>query len=71
MDDPLNLPKHRVPKNLGGNGRDPVFAIGASALPTSLVDRVASYPHALVEPSTSMPLTHYEGALAGTRKSWS
>ena len=66
-----NLPKHRLPKTLGGEGRDPVFQISSASLPVSLLVDVDRYPHAIVEPAAVCPCEHYQENLWGTRLSWS
>lgn len=71
LDAAQNLPKHRLPKSLGGEGRDPVFKMSSAALPASLLVRTDRYPHALVEPATVCLFDHYEKNLWGTRVSWS
>jgi len=55
LDSAANLPIARRPRSLGGFGRDPVFSLLAMALPLSLHCRTELYPHALVEPSISIP----------------
>ena len=70
VDDALHLPKHRRPRSLGGEGRDPVFAIERAILPSGLAIRVDRHPHALVEPAQRCMLRGYEDALASTRPSW-
>jgi len=71
LDAAQNLPKHRLPKSLGGEGRDPVFKIWSGALPASLLVRPDRYPHAFVEPAIVCLFEHYEKSLWGTRGSWS
>ena len=66
----LNLPKFRRPRSLGGEGRDPVFAIHTALIPNPLVVRADQYPHALVEPQEECLLQQYESALHGTRSLW-
>jgi len=66
-----NLPKHRLPKSLGGEGRDPVFKMSCAALPASLLVRLDRYPHAFVEPAVVCLFEQYEKNLWGTRLSWS
>ena len=70
VDDALNLPKHRRPRSLGGDGRDPVFSLQTRVLPDDLALRVDRRPHALVEPARRSALQIYEAALALTRSSW-
>ena len=71
LDAAQNLPKHRLPKSLGGEGRDPVFTMLSAALPASLLVRPDRYPHAFVEPAVVCPFEHYQNNLWGTRVSWS
>jgi len=70
LDDARNLPKHRRPPSLGGEGRDPVFSLDRLNLPPPLETRVDRYPHALVEPVQRCRLSEYEEALASTRRMW-
>src|SRR5258708_3913854 len=71
LDAARNLPKHRLPKSLGGEGRDPVFKMSSAALPTDLMVRPDRAPHAFVEPAVVCLFEHYEKSLWGTRVSWS
>jgi hypothetical protein len=71
LDAAQNLPKPRLPKSLGGEGRDPVFRMSSAALPASLLVRPDRYPHALVEPAAVCLFEQYEKNLWGTRLSWS
>lgn len=71
LDAARNLPKHRLPKSLGGEGRDPVFKMSFAALPASLSVRLGRYPHAFVEPAVVCLFDQYEKNLWGTRRSWS
>ena len=70
MDDPGGLPKHRRPRALGGEGRDPVFSLLLSAVGKALNVNEDQPPHALIEPASRCSLAEYEAALAGTRGSW-
>jgi len=70
LDAAANLPKHRRPKALGGEGRDPVFTTPSARLDPSLLVRAAPYPHALVEPAQPCGLADFEAAIAGSRTSW-
>jgi hypothetical protein len=70
LDAAQNLPKHRLPKSLGGEGRDPVFKMSSAALPAALLARSDRYPHALVEPAVVCLFEHYEKNLWGTRVLW-
>jgi hypothetical protein len=71
LDAARNLPKHRLPKSLGGEGRDPVFSMSSATLPGSLLVRPDRYPHAFVEPVVVCLFEQYEKNLSGTRFSWS
>ena len=72
LDTARNLPKPRLPKSLGGEGRDPVFTLVSSErLLNSLTLRTDRYPHALVEPASPCLLADYESNLAATRAHWS
>ena len=70
MDDPGGLPRHRKPRSLGGEGRDPVFSLPVGAVGNVLNVHEDRPPHALIEPASSCSLTEYEAALAETRPSW-
>ncbi len=70
LDHPNHLPKPRLPRSLGGEGRDPVFRVNRSALPETLAVRTDSYPHALVEPAERCLLAEFEAHLAETRTAW-
>jgi len=69
LDTPRNLPKHRLPKSLAGEGRDPVFKMSSIAVPASLLVRPDRNPHAFVEPAVVCPFEHYQQDLWGTRLS--
>jgi len=71
LDEARNLPKPRLPKNLGGEGRDPVFRMAGPELPSVLSLRADHYPHALVEPRHRCLLREFESGLKATRPSWS
>jgi hypothetical protein len=70
LDEARNLPKPRLPRSLGGEGRDPVFRLLGAALPSALSLRPDRYPHALVEPRHRCRLLEFESALEATRPSW-
>jgi len=70
MDHPGGLPRHRKPRSLGGEGRDPVFSLPVSAVGKVLNVNEDRPPHALIEPASRCSLAEYEAALAGTRPSW-
>jgi hypothetical protein len=71
LDTAQNLPKPRLPRSLGGEGRDPVFTMLAAEVPRTLLLRPDCYPHALVEPGRRCPLPDFESDLASTRSLWS
>src|SRR5580700_8387349 len=71
LDAAQNLPKPRLPRSLGGEGRDPVFTMLAAGIPATLLLRVDRYPHALLEPGRRCLLSHFETSLASTRTLWS
>lgn len=71
LDAARNLPKPRLPRSLGGEGRDSVFALRRAELPETLIPRVERYPHALVEPFRRCLLVEFESDLASTRSFWS
>ncbi len=71
LDAAQNLPKPRLPKSLGGEGRDPVFSMFTAKAPRTLLLRPDRYPHALVEPERRCALEEFESNLAGTRSLWS
>ena len=71
LDAAKNLPKPRLPRSLGGEGRDPVFSMRRSELSENLLSRVDRYPHACVEPIRRCPLVQFESDLASTRLFWS
>ena len=64
------LPKSRLPKSLGGEGRDPVFSFNVDDLPSTLDLRRDRPTHALVEPSMCCLFQDYERNLHGTREDW-
>jgi hypothetical protein len=71
LDAAQNLSKHRLPKSLGGEGRDPVFKMSSAVLAASLMVRSDRYPHAFVEPAAVCLFEEYEKNLWGTRLLWS
>jgi hypothetical protein len=71
LDAAQNLPKPRLPRSLGGEGRDSVFALRRAELLETLILRAERYPHALVEPFRRCLLVEFESDLASTRSFWS
>lgn len=59
LDVARNLPKPRLPKSLGGKGRDPVFTMLAAEVPLTLLLREDRYPHAPVEPALHCALHEF------------
>ena len=70
LDAARNLPKPRLPRSLGGEGRDPVFSMPRAEVPETLTLRVDRYPHALVESIRRCLLVEFESDLASTRPFW-
>ena len=71
--DPMNLPSHRRPPDLGGTGKDPVWCISSCNLGPDLQyrpDPKDPLGHGFVEPSRTMTLAEYQRALAETRTRW-
>lgn len=64
------LPKSKLPRSLGGEGRDPIFSFNVDDLPSSLVLRRDRPTHGLVEPSMCCLFRDYERKLHGTREDW-
>ena len=64
------LPVFRLPKSLGGEGRDPVFSFQVVDLPSTLALRRDKPNHALIEPSKCCLFEEYEQNLHGTREDW-
>lgn len=71
--DPMDLPQHRRPAELGGTGKWPVWWIHDGKLPVSLNYRPdpRSRTHGFVEPSDLMRLENYQGSIEGTAPNWS
>lgn len=72
-DSPYNLQPHRLPVEMGGTGKDPLWRIGESDLGPSLSYRADPEleGHGFIEPSGPMSLEDYISALEGTAGSWS
>lgn len=69
-DDPLNLHPIRLPRSLGGRGRDPVWVIEESDIGTDLTVVHDKPGHALIAPARPMTRDDYERALTSTRGNW-
>ena len=71
LDAVQNLPKPRLPRSLGGEGRDPIFTMRRAVVVDKLILRIDRYPHAFVEPIHRCLLVEFESDLARTRSFWS
>jgi hypothetical protein len=72
-DDPRWLPRHRLPPQLGGTGRDPVWALDAAALGERLTyrpDPADPERRGFIAPAGVLALAELDAALAATRPSW-
>lgn len=69
-DDPVNLPRHRRPPSLGGEGRDPVFRYAVQRIPATLTLRREQHDHAVVEPCDVSFFSEYQETIHGTRNDW-
>ena len=70
--DPMDLPQHRRPVELGGTSKWHVWWIHDGKLPSTLSYRPdpRSSTHGFVEPSNIMSLNDYQSAIAGTAPTW-
>jgi hypothetical protein len=57
-----NLARHRLPRELGGTGRDPGFELDT--------DELNSEGHGFVESSRRMSFEEYQQTIYGTRTLW-
>lgn len=72
-DDPDGLAPHRLPRELGGFGKDPLFWIDEANLVPLLQfrpDRPRVGTHGVVEPISSTALRAFQEALCNTRPAW-
>ncbi len=69
-DDPGNLPNHRRPPSLGGDGRDPVFKIQVDLLPNSLTINQDKPTHAMIEPACECLFDFYQTEIHNTQSDW-
>lgn len=69
-DDPMRLPLMRLPKSLGGEGRDPVFYLQVPNLSPALNLRRDTPTHALIEPAQCCLFKEFEQNLYGTKEKW-
>lgn len=71
--DPLRLPPHFRPRQLGGIGKLPIFELKAARLGRQLAyrpDPVAPERHGFFEPGKLMSFDNYQAALAETQPNW-
>jgi hypothetical protein len=71
--DPMYLPRHRRPPEMGGTGKDPIWSIRVSDLSRSLVFRSDPFSpsvHGFVEPAVRMIFEEFQSALADSRRLW-
>lgn len=72
-DDPGGLAPHRLPRELGGFGKDPLFRIDEASLVSFLQFR-SDGPHVgthgVVEPIATTALRAFQEALCNTRPAW-
>ena len=68
-----NLQRQRLPRELGGDGKDPAWEIAVKELPEALTYRddprpnLEGRPHGFIQPALPMLFEDYEAALAETR----
>lgn len=70
---PENLPPWRLPRELGGTGKDPIFELDTDELPEDLTytpDPTDPEGHGLIEPTRVMTFEEYQRALHRTRDLW-
>lgn len=68
-----NLARHRLPRELGGTGRDAVFELDTERLSEELAylpDPANLAGHGFIEPSRRMRFEEYRSAIHGTRELW-
>ncbi len=68
---PGALPTHRRPPEIGGTGKDPVWGMSTSDLPSDLQVVPDGPTHGTVQPSRSMTAEQYQKALCSTSECWS
>ena len=67
---PENLPPIRLPRDLGGRGKDPVWEVDTDGLPDELSyrpDPDTPETHGFIEPTHRMTFEEYQRALHATR----
>jgi hypothetical protein len=67
---PLNLHPNFRPKTIGGNGKDPVWAIDSRQLGPMLFFDQDTPTHGTIAPAYRMTTSAYKEALAFTRPLW-
>jgi|GEM_PF-5033347 len=65
-----DVPHPLMPRELGGEGRHPLFCLLASSLPDSLTARIDRTRHANVEPVEACHFEDFNGAVQATRLGW-
>ena len=70
LDDPFEIPPHRRPASLGGDGDWPLWRILSDDLPERLATRNDRDFHGLVEPSQQMSADEYVQSLESTQPKW-
>jgi hypothetical protein len=68
-----NLPPSRLPRALGGKGKDPIWRLETDDLPDELTyrpDPDDPDTHGFIEPARVMSFADYLSAVHGTRDSW-
>lgn len=70
--DALNLPRHRLPPEHGGTGKDPIWRIGEEELGSDLAYRPDpdDETHGFIEPARIMTFVAFQAGLAGTASRW-
>ena len=70
---PENLPPSRLPREMGGKGKDPIWQLETDDLPRELTyrpDPDAPDTHGFIEPSWAMSFGDYLNAIHETRDMW-
>jgi len=70
---PENLPPIRLPRELGGKGKDPLWEMNTDELPDRLIyrpDPDNEDTHGFLEPGRVMTFEEYQDALHSTQISW-
>jgi hypothetical protein len=70
---PDNLPPSRLPRDMGGKGKDPIWELETDSLPRELTyrpDPDIPDTHGFIEPSWVMSFEDYQKAVHETRGLW-